>query len=82
MAFAKGTFDESINFDSRELPPLEGAFVADVFASCFDAALMDHFPKEYDNEGQPVSFEIPIEFLLQVYCEKDSHVEKNQESKD
>lgn len=71
MAFAKGTFDESINFDSRGLPPLEGAFVADVFASCFDAALMDHFPKEYDNEGQPVSFEIPIEFLLQVYCEKD-----------
>ncbi len=71
MAFAEGTFDKSIDFDSRELPPLEGAFVADVFASCFDAALMDHFPKEYDNEGQPVVFKMPIEFLLQVYCEKD-----------
>lgn len=71
MAFAKGRFDESIDFDSSELPPLKGAFVADVFASCFDEALMDHFPKEYDNEGQPVSFEIPIEFFLQVYCEKD-----------
>ena len=70
MAFAEGTFDESIDFDSRELPPLDGAFVADVFASCFDAALMDHFPKEYDNKGQPVGFEIPIEFILQVYCEK------------
>lgn len=71
MAFAKGTFDRSIDFDSSELPPLEGAFVAKVFASCFDAALMDHFPKEYDNEGQPVDFEIPIDFLLQVYCEKE-----------
>ncbi len=61
-------YGESIDFASHDLPPLEARFVAEVFAGCFNEALMDHFPKQAQI-SKSHEVEIDIEFVLLAYCQ-------------
>jgi hypothetical protein len=62
-------YDDEINFSTGNLPPLEAEIVANIFALCFNEALMDHFPKEAQI-ARSNHVEVAIEFVLLAFCQK------------